>query len=221
MLQNGAVTLWNANSSSWGKIEEGKFKVYFEPSGPDVWGNVAITQGNQAHNPIKNPSQLKERFVIRKEGNETCWIHFGASRHELTFLKPDGICGIGVTLYLDVGLNFSSPDTKMPHALPVDFIFARFKDGVSLPRNKNGFHWQHNDYENDYHSSFIIGEMPEADADYSFLVKVDELLRQSLKFWNFNEAEVKGVHVWLEGINAKGSCEIDYVEVLASSILNE
>jgi len=65
--------------------------------------------------------------------------------------------------------------------------------------------------------SFIIGEMPETDVDYFFHVKIDELLRESLRHWNFNEAEVKGVHVWLEGINAKGSCEINYVDVLASS----
>ncbi len=109
----------------------------------------------------------------------------------------------------------------MPHAIPVDFIFSRLKDGVNLRIEKAGFHWQTNPYENDQRSSFIVGEMPKMEVNYVFHVKVDELLRESRRCWNFNEAEIEGVHMWLEGINAKGSCEIDHVEVLGGSALNE
>ena len=205
------VTKWNAHQSSWGKIEGSRFKLYFKPVKLDEWGNVAVTQGNQAHCPIKNPIPLKEKFIIRREGNDVCFVKFKAMRHEFTFLKSPGICEIGITLYLDVGLDFCSPDITQPHALPIDFIFAKFEDGKIVPYGE--VHWQSNPYENDYHSAFIIGQMPNPDIDYSFEVRIDDLIRKSLRYWSFDKAEVKGVHAWLDGINSEGSCEIDYVEV--------
>lgn len=60
--------------------------------------------------------------------------------------------------------------------------------------------------------------MPNPDVDYSFEIGIDDLIRKSLRYWGFDRAEVKGVHAWLDGTNAEGSCEIDYVEVQVNGL---
>ena len=213
--QKWVITRWNAHMDSWGKIEGGRFQLYFKPVRLDEWGNVAITQGNQAHCPIENPVNLKERVIIKREGNNVCFVMFRAKWHQITFLKSEGICQIGITIYLDVGLDFCSPDVTQPHALVVDFIFSKFEDGKVISEGE--YHWQTNPYENDYHSAFIVGSMPNREVVYSFELRVDELIRKSLSHWNFDQAEIKGIHAWLDGKNIEGSCEIDYVQVMAMS----
>jgi hypothetical protein len=186
-------------------IENGIFKAMVDY--PTHLGTMCslIQQGKQPHGWWDSPAKLKKEITITLNDDQILIVELvGKRTTPITWynLLLDRVNDIGMLLIGDVGLGYDDPDVTNPHALYIDFWFD-----IKPEIDQN--HWEGvAGWENDYHSGYRIASMPNINQEYSFRLRIDNLIRDALRRWNLERFTIKTVQLYIEARNSKAEMEI-------------